>query len=70
MKVEYLSNRPLLAGNKRTAWLSCVTFLAINGHRLRPDIDRAEILVIAVATGAKEEVKEIAEELRALAGAE
>jgi death on curing protein len=59
-------NHPLLDGNKRTAWLSCVTFLAINGHQLRPDIDRAERLVICVATGETEDVKLIAEELRGL----
>ena len=24
-------------GNKRTAFVACATFLALNGHRLRPD---------------------------------
>ncbi|MFC5906654.1 type II toxin-antitoxin system death-on-curing family toxin [Streptacidiphilus monticola] len=61
-------NRPLLDGNKRTAWLSCVTFLALNGVELRPDIDAAEILVVAVATGELDEVKDIADGLRALRG--
>ncbi|MFF3732657.1 type II toxin-antitoxin system death-on-curing family toxin [Streptomyces sp. NPDC002476] len=60
-------NRPLFDGNKRTAWLSCVTFLAMNGIDLRPDIDAAERLVIAVATGEKDEVKAIAQGLRELA---
>ena len=59
-------NHPLFDGNKRTAWLSCVTFLAINGIQLRPDIDAAEELVIAVATGETEEVKAIGDALRAL----
>jgi death on curing protein len=59
-------NHPLLDGNKRTAWLSCATFLAINGHQLRPDIDRAEALVISVATGEKDEVRAIVRELRGL----
>lgn len=59
-------NRPLIDGNKRTAWLSCVTFLTLNGVTLRPDIDAAERLVIGVVTGRLSEVKEIAEELRAL----
>jgi death on curing protein len=59
-------NRPLFDGNKRTAWLSCVTFLALNGVQLRPDIDAAERLVIAVATGQLEEVKAISEGLREL----
>ncbi|HWM38077.1 MAG TPA: type II toxin-antitoxin system death-on-curing family toxin [Streptomyces sp.] len=59
-------NRPLFDGNKRTAWLSCVTFLAMNGVQLRPDIDAAERLVIAVATGQTDEVKVISQGLREL----
>ncbi|MFD8977455.1 type II toxin-antitoxin system death-on-curing family toxin [Streptomyces sp. NPDC059593] len=55
-----------VGGNKRTAWLSCVTFLAMNGVRLRPDIDAAERLVIAVATGETDEVEDIARGLREL----
>ena len=59
-------NHPLFDGNKRMAWLSCVTFLAMNGVDLRPDIDAAERLVIAVATGEMDEVKAIAQGLREL----
>ncbi|MEE1771587.1 type II toxin-antitoxin system death-on-curing family toxin [Streptomyces sp. JV185] len=59
-------NRPFFDGNKRTAWLSCVTFLAMNGVDLRPDIDAAERLVIAVATGETDEVKAISQGLREL----
>ncbi|WP_327274950.1 type II toxin-antitoxin system death-on-curing family toxin [Streptomyces sp. NBC_01224] len=59
-------NHPLFDGNKRTAWLSCVTFLAMNGIDLRPDIDAAERLVIAVATGEMDEVKAISQGLREL----
>lgn len=59
-------NHPLFDGNKRTAWLSCVTFLAINEVQLRPDIDAAERLVITVATGQLDEVKAISECLREL----
>ncbi|MEU8702209.1 Fic family protein [Streptomyces sp. NPDC048680] len=59
-------NRPLLDGSKRTAWLSCVAFLAMNGVDLRPDIDAAERLVIAVATGETDEVKVISQGLRDL----
>ncbi|KUM68840.1 type II toxin-antitoxin system death-on-curing family toxin [Streptomyces curacoi] len=59
-------NHPFLDGNKRTAWVSCVVFLAMNDVQLRPDIDAAERLVIAVATGSLEEVKVIAEALRGL----
>ncbi len=59
-------NHPFVDGNKRTAWVSCVVFLAMNDVQLRPDIDAAERLVIAVATGSLEEVKAIAEALRDL----
>ncbi|MFJ4961455.1 type II toxin-antitoxin system death-on-curing family toxin [Streptomyces sp. NPDC088729] len=59
-------NRPLSDGDKRMAWLSCVTFLAMNGVDLRPDIDVAERLVIAVATGETDEVKVISQGLREL----
>ncbi|MFJ4837800.1 type II toxin-antitoxin system death-on-curing family toxin [Streptomyces sp. NPDC088746] len=63
-------NHPLFDGNERTAWLSCVSFLAMNGVDLRPDIDAAERLVIAVATGEMDEVKVIAQGLRELVVAE
>lgn len=59
-------NHPLFDGNKRTAWLSCVTFLSLNGVSLRPDMDAAEALVIAVATAEADDVKLIAESLRDL----
>jgi death-on-curing protein len=60
-------NHPLFDGNKRTAVLSCFSFLAMTGVELRPDVDTAERLVIDVATGALDEVKLIAEGLRGLA---
>ncbi|MFD5906582.1 type II toxin-antitoxin system death-on-curing family toxin [Streptomyces microflavus] len=59
-------NHPFFDGNKRTAWLSCVTFLAMNGVDLRPDIDAAERLVIDVATGEADEIKAISQGLRDL----
>lgn len=59
-------NRPFVDGNKRTAWVSCVVFLAMNEVQLRPDIDAAERLVIEVATGRLEEVKAIGRALREL----
>ncbi|MDW4912335.1 type II toxin-antitoxin system death-on-curing family toxin [Streptomyces californicus] len=59
-------NRPLFDGNKRTAWLSCVTFLAMNGVDLRPDNGAAERLVIDVATGETDEIKLISQGLRNL----
>jgi len=60
-------NHPFIDGNKRTAWVSCVVFLAMNDVQLRPDIDAAERLVIAVSTGSLDDVKKISEALRALA---
>ncbi|MFK0226454.1 type II toxin-antitoxin system death-on-curing family toxin [Streptomyces sp. NPDC090303] len=59
-------NHPFVDGNKRTAWLSCVTFLAMNGVHPRADIDAAERLVVAVATGEIDEVGAIAQGLREL----
>ncbi|MDI6519883.1 type II toxin-antitoxin system death-on-curing family toxin [Streptomyces coelicoflavus] len=59
-------NHPFVDGNKRTAWTSCVVFLAMNGVELRPDIDAAESLVVAVATGDVDEIKAISEVLRKL----
>ncbi|MEC4015109.1 type II toxin-antitoxin system death-on-curing family toxin [Streptomyces sp. H27-D2] len=59
-------NHPFDDGNKRTAWLSCVTFLTMNDVELRPDIDAAERLVIGVATGEIDEVKVISQGLSAL----
>ncbi|MFW3459954.1 type II toxin-antitoxin system death-on-curing family toxin [Streptomyces microflavus] len=59
-------NRSFFDGNKRTAWLSCVTFLAMNGVDLRPDTDAAERLVIDVATGEADEIKAISQGLRDL----
>ncbi|WP_151775125.1 type II toxin-antitoxin system death-on-curing family toxin [Streptomyces abyssomicinicus] len=60
-------NRPFVDGDKRTAWVSCMVFLAINGVQLRPDIDAGERLVIAVSTGRMEELKDIAQALGDLA---
>ncbi|MFJ8312461.1 MULTISPECIES: type II toxin-antitoxin system death-on-curing family toxin [unclassified Streptomyces] len=59
-------NHPFLDGNKRTAWVSCVVFLAMNGAQLRLDVDAAERLVIQVATGRMEDVKAIGQALREL----
>ncbi|MEV7201694.1 type II toxin-antitoxin system death-on-curing family toxin [Streptomyces griseoluteus] len=60
-------NRPFIDGNKPTAWVSCMVFLAMNGRQLRADVDAGERLVIAVATGSVDEIKTIAEALRDLA---
>jgi death-on-curing protein len=58
-------NHGFVDGNKRTAWVSAMTFLTVNGHPLDPafDVGAAEKFVLAVATGALTDVACIASEL-------
>jgi death-on-curing protein len=56
-------NHALVDGNKRLAWLATYVFCAKNGVELDADDDAAYELVIAVASGAHDEVDEIAEVL-------
>lgn len=58
-------NHGWVDGNKRTAWVAAMTFLAVNGHELDPDfdVDAAEALVLAVTEGQLAEVPQIASEL-------
>lgn len=62
-------NHALVDGNKRAAWAGAWVFLEVNGERLGDplDVDAAEKLVLAAATG-EIDVPEIAEGLRRLAG--
>ncbi|MZF86904.1 type II toxin-antitoxin system death-on-curing family toxin [Streptomyces sp. SID5643] len=61
------ANHPLVDGNKRTAWLSTATFLALNGVDLAgADQDTAYALVVDVASGTEAEVGRIAGRLRGL----
>ena len=61
------ANHPLVDGNKRTAWLATVTFLALNGVDLAgADQDTAYALVVDVASGTEAEVGRIAGRLRGL----
>lgn len=56
------SNHPLIDGNKRTAWLSTVVFLRLNGADVfAPDgyDGEAAQLVIAIADGTLREVDDI-----------
>lgn len=53
-------NHPFLDGNKRTAFVSAVTFLTINGCETDFDKDEAEEFVLKIATQ-KVELKKIAE---------
>ncbi len=57
-------NHALVDGNKRLALAATIAFLGINGHRLTLSNDEAYDLVIAVATGALDDVAEIAKVLR------
>ncbi|MCI0686744.1 MAG: type II toxin-antitoxin system death-on-curing family toxin [Sporichthyaceae bacterium] len=58
---------PLVDGNKRLGWLAAVVFCRLNGVELAPtDVDAAEQLVIAVASGQTSDYAEIAEQLQGL----
>ncbi|MFC7544845.1 type II toxin-antitoxin system death-on-curing family toxin [Plantactinospora sp. GCM10030261] len=60
-------NHALIDGNKRLAWAAARVFLALNEVPIRDvDVDQAESLVMAVASGGLVEVADIARELRKL----
>ncbi|GHH83062.1 type II toxin-antitoxin system death-on-curing family toxin [Kitasatospora indigofera] len=60
-------NHPFVDGNKRTAWMSAVVFLDLNGAEMTGiDQDAAYLLVVGVAAGEIGDVDAIAEQLRAL----
>ncbi|MFI7533893.1 type II toxin-antitoxin system death-on-curing family toxin [Streptosporangium sp. NPDC049376] len=62
-----LIGHPLVDGNKRLAWVASVAFLEDNGEILEyQDVDEAERLVIAVATGGLEDIPDLAQRLRKL----
>lgn len=62
-------NHALLDGNKRLAWASAVTFLALNGIPVPDiDVDAAEVFMLAVANGKLTEVAQIDSGLRVLYG--
>ncbi|MEU8619206.1 type II toxin-antitoxin system death-on-curing family toxin [Streptomyces sp. NPDC048623] len=66
------SNHPFVDGNKRAAWLSAATFLAVNGVDLGEltgaGQDRAYELVVDVASGEMVDITDIAGRLRVLSG--
>ena len=53
-------NHPLSDGNERLAWLATYVFCAKNGVELEAHDDAAYELVVAVASGAIDDVDEIA----------
>jgi len=64
-------NHPFVDGNKRAGWNSAWTFIEVNGiGRLSGDfdLDAAEQLVMAVASGALDDLTSISDALRGCAG--
>ncbi len=43
------SNHPFVDGNKRVAFVTCLTFLRLNGINMKPDSSAWEKLVLDVA---------------------
>jgi death-on-curing protein len=56
-------NHALVDGNERLALAATIAFVGLNGRRLTFSNDQAYDFVIAVATGALDEVSAIAEKL-------
>lgn len=48
-------NHPFVDGNKRTAFLTMMTFLRVNGRPFRPDADEATAVMIDLAAGKSDE---------------
>ena len=57
-------NHSLVDGNKRLAWTACEVFLGLNGEWVEASEDDRFDLMIAVASGAIDDVDQIAEPLR------
>jgi death on curing protein len=60
-------SHPLVDGDNRLAWLAACVFCAKNGVELDPADDDAYDLVVAVASGAIDDVEAIAAELASFA---
>jgi death-on-curing protein len=58
-------NHPLVDGNKRLAWLATYVFLDTNGHAPIASQDAVFDLVVAVASGALDDLEKIAGQLAA-----
>lgn len=58
-------NHALVDGNKRLAWAGTAVFLGINGHRVVTGQDEVVDLVLAVASGALDDLEKIAAHLAA-----
>jgi death-on-curing protein len=58
-------NRALVDGDKRLAWTACLVFLGLNGEWVAASEDDRFDLMIAVASGAIDNVDQIAGQLQA-----
>jgi death on curing protein len=56
-------NHPFVDGNKRTAYVVCRTFLALNGAELQATLEEKYLTILALAEG-KLKVEEFADWLR------
>ena len=57
-------NHALVDGNKRLAWTACQVFLGLNGEWVTASEDDRFDLMVAVASGAMDDVHTIAAQLR------
>ena len=57
-------NHALVDGDKRLAWTACQVFLGLNGEWVEASEDTRFDLMIALASGAIDNVDQIAERLR------
>lgn len=57
-------NHALVDGNKRVAWTACQVFLGLNGEWVTAGEDDRFDFMIAVASGAIDDVRDIAVQLR------
>ena len=57
-------NHALVDGNKRLAWTGCQVFLGLNGEWVEASEDDRFDLMIAIDSGAIDNVDQIAEQLR------
>ncbi len=55
-----IKNHPFLDGNKRTAFISAVVFLEVNGYRFNIDQEEAADFVLKIAASSKKETEVIA----------
>jgi death-on-curing protein len=59
-----IRNHPFLDGNKRTAFISAVIFLELNGYRFNADQEEAADFVLQIAASSKKETEAIASWLK------